>query len=62
MNGNNNCVTIIVGLICVLNNAQSALNFNNDRDSNKSFKSVPTTVKTAENDTVLLPCHHNSKF
>ncbi|XP_055920002.1 hemicentin-2 [Eupeodes corollae] len=62
MNGNNNCVTIIVGLICVLNNAQSALNFNNDRDSNKSFKSVPTTVKTAENDTVLLPCHHNTPF
>ncbi|XP_052873116.1 neurotrimin [Anopheles cruzii] len=27
-----------------------------------SFRSVPTTVKTYENETVLLPCYHNSPY
>lgn len=31
-------------------------------DINNNFNSVPTTVKTFENDTVLLPCYHNSKY
>lgn len=26
------------------------------------FSSVPTTVKTVENDTVLLPCSHNGEI
>lgn len=28
----------------------------------QQFKSVPTTVKTYENETVLLPCYHNGKL
>ncbi|XP_037954506.1 neogenin-like [Teleopsis dalmanni] len=31
-------------------------------ENNKSFVSVPTTIKTLENDTVLLPCYHNATF
>ncbi|XP_035786584.1 opioid-binding protein/cell adhesion molecule-like isoform X2 [Anopheles albimanus] len=27
-----------------------------------SFRSVPTTVKTYENETVLLPCYHNAPY
>ncbi|XP_029708201.2 neurotrimin [Aedes albopictus] len=28
----------------------------------QQFRSVPTTVKTYENETVLLPCYHNSPY
>ncbi|EDS43975.1 lachesin [Culex quinquefasciatus] len=28
----------------------------------QQFKSVPTTVKTYENETVLLPCYHNAPY
>lgn len=38
------------------------LNFNNDLEHNHKFKSMPTTVKTYENDTVLLPCERDSKL
>jgi hypothetical protein len=31
-------------------------------DVDYKFKSVPTTIKTFENDSVLLPCNHESKF
>lgn len=29
---------------------------------NRNFKSVPTTVRTFENDTILLPCYHNCEY
>lgn len=44
---------ISLGLSVVFGN----LNFNNDLEYNKKFESKPTTVKTFENDTVLLPCY-----
>lgn len=34
----------------------------NSSNVNNNFQSVPTTVKTFENDTVLLPCYHNCKY
>ncbi|KAM8712456.1 hypothetical protein ACLKA7_012900 [Drosophila subpalustris] len=40
----------------------SELNFNNDLDNNQKFKSIPTTIKTYENDTVLLPCYSDTPF
>lgn len=42
--------------------AYGELNFNNDLEHNQKFKSMPTTVKTYENHTVLLPCERDSKL
>lgn len=42
--------------------ASGELNFNNDLEHNQKFKSMPTTVKTYENQTVLLPCERDSKL
>ncbi|CAD7087963.1 unnamed protein product [Hermetia illucens] len=36
------------------------LDFGDDKVVNKNFKSAPTTIKTYENDTVLLPCNYNT--
>ncbi|KAH8269489.1 hypothetical protein KR018_004346, partial [Drosophila ironensis] len=47
---------LIFGLI------QAELDFNNVLDKGQKFKSIPTTVKTYENDTVLLPCTLNTPF
>lgn len=51
---------LFVGLI--LGRVQAALDFNNDLENSQKFKSIPTTVKTYENDTVQLPCTLNSKL
>ncbi|EDV36566.2 uncharacterized protein Dana_GF11886 [Drosophila ananassae] len=50
------CVGVILGLV------QAELDFNNDLANSQKFKSIPTTVKTYENDTVLLPCTLNTPF
>ncbi|KAH8275489.1 hypothetical protein KR026_008757 [Drosophila bipectinata] len=41
---------------------QAELDLNNDLANRQKFKSIPTTVKTYENDTVLLPCTLNTPF
>ncbi|KAH8401513.1 hypothetical protein KR009_006012, partial [Drosophila setifemur] len=51
---------LLVGII--LGQVQAELNFNNDLENSQRFKSIPTTVKTYENDTVLLPCTLNTPF
>jgi len=51
---------LLVGLI--LGQVQAELDFNNDLENSQKFKSIPTTVKTYENDTVQLPCTLNSKW
>lgn len=58
---------LIIIFIILLNN-----NINNTNNTicncsvhyinNTYFKSVPTIIKTFENDSVLLPCNTNSKF
>jgi len=45
----------------ILGQVQAELDFNNDLENSQKFKSIPTTVKTYENDTVQLPCTLNSK-
>ncbi|EDW01293.1 immunoglobulin superfamily member 10 [Drosophila grimshawi] len=49
-------------LIGLLHPSKAELNFNNDLENNQKFKSVPTTIKSYENDTVLLPCHLDTPF
>lgn len=44
------------------NEASNILQNNDDELYNRDFFSVPTTVKTFENDTVLLPCGYKCKF
>ncbi|XP_017008040.3 opioid-binding protein/cell adhesion molecule homolog [Drosophila takahashii] len=51
---------LLVGLI--LGQVQAELDFNNDLENSQKFKSIPTTVKTYENDTVQLPCTLNTPF
>ncbi|KAH8290665.1 hypothetical protein KR054_004825 [Drosophila jambulina] len=46
----------------ILGRVRAALDFNNDLDNSQKFKSIPTTVKTYENDTVQLPCTLNTPF
>ncbi|XP_017079404.1 neurotrimin [Drosophila eugracilis] len=50
----------LVGFI--LGQTKAELDFNNDLENSQKFKSIPTTVKTYENDTVLLPCTLNTPF
>ena len=49
--------TLFLGLLLGLSSVIADLNFNDDLEYNKKFDSRPTTVKTFENDTVLLPCY-----
>ncbi|EDV55592.1 neurotrimin [Drosophila erecta] len=46
----------------LLGQVQAELDFNNDLENSQKFKSIPTTVKTYENDTVQLPCTLNTPF
>ncbi|EDX08194.1 neurotrimin [Drosophila simulans] len=46
----------------ILGQVQAELDFNNDLENSQKFKSIPTTVKTYENDTVQLPCTLNTPF
>lgn len=57
----NNTIKIIVMLniliaIIFISTIECEINANNN------FDSVPTTVKTFENDTVLLPCYYHCKL
>ncbi|SPP75075.1 neurotrimin [Drosophila guanche] len=49
-------VGLVLGFVC------AELDFNNDLENSQKFQSIPTTVKTFENDTVLLPCTLNTPF
>lgn len=49
-------------IFVLLPHIQGELNFNNDLVHNQKFKSIPTTIKTYENHTVLLPCERDSKL
>lgn len=49
-------------LICVCSFRLTLCSPNYFTSNSESFESVPTTVKTNENDTVLLPCHSAGKF
>lgn len=51
----------ILLLVVLLPHIDGELNFNNDLVHNQKFKSIPTTIKTYENHTVLLPCERDSK-
>ncbi|XP_030387392.1 immunoglobulin superfamily member 10 [Scaptodrosophila lebanonensis] len=53
---------VLIVLLFSLSLVNSELNFNNDLENNQKFKSIPTTIKTFENDTVLLPCYLNTPF
>ncbi|XP_055372548.1 protein amalgam [Condylostylus longicornis] len=43
-----------------MDSIRADLNYNHNENNNTIFESVPTTVKTYENDTVMLPCTVNS--
>ncbi|KAH8416118.1 hypothetical protein KR222_008510, partial [Zaprionus bogoriensis] len=47
---------LIAVLLLLLPLVRGELNFNNDLEHNQKFKSIPTTIKTYENHTVILPC------
>ncbi|XP_017054439.1 immunoglobulin superfamily member 10 [Drosophila ficusphila] len=51
---------LFVGLI--FSKVKAELDFTNDLENSQKFKSLPTTVKTYENDTVQLPCTLNTPF
>ncbi|EDW72256.1 uncharacterized protein Dwil_GK20814 [Drosophila willistoni] len=54
---------LLLGInIIIITAVQGQLNFNNDLENNQKFQSVPTTIKTYENDTVLLPCSLDTPF
>ncbi|XP_030557866.1 neurotrimin [Drosophila novamexicana] len=52
----------LISLLLILPLVRGELNFNNDLENHQKFKSVPTTIKTYENDTVLLPCQLDTPF
>lgn len=56
-------IDLLISLLLLLPTLINAeLNFNNDLDNSQKFKSIPTTIKTYENDTVLLPCYLETPF
>lgn len=55
-------VLVSTNLILFLINALVQCDLTHQFNVNNNFQSVPTTVKTFENDTVLLPCNHNCKY
>lgn len=55
--------TAITNLILFITNALVVqCDLTHQLNINNNFQSVPTTVKTFENDTVLLPCNHVCKY
>ncbi|XP_017867730.1 PREDICTED: neurotrimin isoform X2 [Drosophila arizonae] len=55
-------MTMMLMLLLLPLRGQCELNFNNDLENNQKFKSVPTTIKSYENETVLLPCYLDTPF
>lgn len=55
-----NGMKLLAIYICLIGWCSSAENYFTSNSEN--FESVPTTVKTYENDTVLLPCYSVGKF
>ncbi|ALC40522.1 wrapper [Drosophila busckii] len=55
-------IDLLITLLLLLSSVRPELNFNNDFENNQKFKSHSTTVKTYENDTVLLPCSLDTPF
>lgn len=58
-------VLLVVNLcfmLCVLATERTLMQNNDEELYSRDFYSVPTTVKTYENDTVLLPCGYKCKF
>lgn len=53
---------LVTAVILWFGSVLGELNFNDVSRINRNFKSVPTTIKTFENDTVLLPCYHNTPY
>lgn len=55
-------IVAITNFILFITNALVQCDLTHQFNVNNNFQSVPTTVKTFENDTVLLPCNHNCKY
>lgn len=55
-------IVALTNFILFITNALVQCDLTHQFNVNNNFQSVPTTVKTFENDTVLLPCNHNCKY
>lgn len=55
-------LVVFVSVLVIAFGSSGCLAADPHRDPNNNFASVPTTIKTYPNDTVLLPCHHSCEF
>lgn len=51
---------LCIAIVCTIAFTQCSANYFTSNPEN--FQSVPTTIKTNENDTVLLPCYSVGEF
>lgn len=49
-----------IAIVCIIGLTQCSADYFTSNPDN--FESVPTTIKTYENDTVLLPCYTVGEF